>query len=148
MEWQTIRSWRDPGFWLPVASAACLVLGLGVAAQYWTRTYLQELQSLGVSDPRATAAAAERGLLFIGQSVFGFTLVSGALFFRYFQLGYREQRLPPDGWWSLGVRRVASGSGVRRLSRVGLVLSLLLPIAGLICLLTIRSWLADVGINA
>lgn len=148
MEWQTIRSWRDPGFWLPVASTVCLVFGFGVAAQFWTHSYLQKLQSLGVSDPAAGAAAAERGLRLVGQAVFGFTLVTGAVFFRYFQLGVRQQQLPPSGWWSLGARRVAVGSGARWLARLGLVVSLLLPAAGLGCLLAIRYLLAAFGLSA
>ena len=148
MKWQTIRSWRDPGFWLPLASAVCVVLVLGVVAQSWTRGYLQELRLLGVSDPRAAAAAAERGLLVLGQAVFGFTLVFGALFFRYFQLGFRQQRLPPCGWWSLGARRALLGSYALRFSRIGLALSLVLPIAGVICLLTIRSGLAGLRLPA
>ena len=148
MTWQTIRSWRDPAFWLPLASAVCLVLVLAVGAHSWTRGYLQELQSLGVSDPRAAAAAAERGLRVLGQAVFGFTLAFGALFFRYFQLGFRQQRLPPCGWWSLGARRAVVGSSARRLSRMGVALSLVLPIAGVICLLTIRSWLAGLRLPA
>ena len=148
MEWQTIRSWRDPGFWLPLASAIGLVSLLGVAAHFWTRSYLQELNALGVSDPPAAAAAAGRDLRLLGQTVFGFSLASGALFFRYFQLAIREQRLPPSGWWSLGVRRVAVGSGARRLSRMGLAVSLLLPAAGTGCLLAIRSLLAALARTA
>jgi len=148
MEWQTIRSWRDPGFWLPVASAGCLVLALGVAAEFWTHSYLQQLQSLSASDPAAAAAAAERGLRLLGEAVFGFTLVSGALIFRYFQLGFRQHRLPPSGWWSLGVRRATVGPGARRLARLGLVVSLLLPVAGVGCLVAIRYLLEAFRLSA
>lgn len=148
MEWQTIRSWRAPSFWLPMLGAVLLVLGLGLAAQFWTHSYLEELRSLRAADPPAAAAAAERGLRLLGQIVCGFSLLLGGLLFRCFQLGLREQRLPPSGWWSLGARRVAVGPGACWLCRLGLALSLLLPAAGVGCLLAVRHLIVVLGLAA
>ena len=141
MEWQTIRSWQDRGFWLPLAGALLLVAMIGLSAQWWAHRYLQGLESLRASSPEAAAAAAERGLRLLGQTVCGFSLASAALLFRYFQLGLREQRLPPSGWWSLGARRMAVGPGARGLCRLGLGLSLLLALAGVGTLLAVRQLL-------
>src|SRR5262245_4521884 len=147
MEWQTIRSWRDPGFWLPLASALLLVLALALGSDLWVRHYIQRLQSLHASDPHAAAAAAERGLRLLGRVVCGFSLVSAALLARYFQLGLREQRLPPSGWWSLGARRAAVGASARSLSVVGLGLSVLLALAGVGCLLAMRHLLGVLSVR-
>jgi hypothetical protein len=138
MEWRIIRSWRDPSFWLPLASAFLLALIAGAAARLWTRAYLDGLEALRASSPPAAAAAAEHGLQVLGQVVCGFSVLSSAVLFRYCQLGLREGRLPPSGWWSLGRRRVAVGSGAQSLCRLGLGLSLLLASAGIGCLLAVR----------
>jgi hypothetical protein len=138
MEWQNLRSWHDRGFWLPVACALLLVSALAWLGHLWTRDYLEELRGLRGSDPEAAAAAAEHGLRFLGQVVCGFSVASAALLARYFQLGLREQRLPPSGWWSLGARRAVVGHGARSLSRFGLGLTVLLAAAGIGCVLAIR----------
>ena len=138
MEWQTIRSWRDRGFWLPLVCALVLILSLALGGDLWVRRYIQELQFLRAADPEAAAVAAERGLRLLGQAVAGFSLACSALFARYFQLGLREQRLPPSGWWSLGTRRAAVGPRVRTLSFFGLGLSALLAAAGVGCLVAVR----------
>jgi hypothetical protein len=138
MEWQTIRSWRDRGFWLPLACAVLLVLSLALGGDLWVRRYIQELQVLRVSNPEAAAVAAERGLRLLGQAVGGFALGCSVLLARYFQLGFREQRLPPSGWWSLGARRAAVGPRARSLSLFGLGLSVLLAAAGVGCVVATR----------
>jgi|SRR5262245_20893239 len=138
MEWQTIRSWRDRGFWLPLTCAHLLVLSLALGGDLWTRRYLQELQVLRASNPDAAAVAAERGLRLLGQAVCAFSLATAGLLARYFQLGHREQRLPPSGWWSLGARRIVVGPSARSLSLWGLSLSILLAAAGVGCLLAMR----------
>lgn len=135
MEWQTLRSWRDRGFWLPLAGALLLVLAVALGGDLWARRHLEQLQLLRASDPDAAAAAAVRGLRLLGRAVCGFSLVSAALLARYFQLGLREQRLPPSGWWSLGARRAAVGPGARSLGLFGLGLSIFLAAAGVGCLL-------------
>jgi hypothetical protein len=148
MEWQTIRSARDPRFWLPLASALLLAPLLGLAAQLWTRAYLHELYALRASNPPAAVAAAEQGLRALGQIVCGFSLLSSALLFRYFQLGSRQHRLPPSGWWSLGARRIAVGPGARRLCRLGVGLSFLLAAAGVGLLIAVHQLLAAFGAHA
>lgn len=148
MKWETIRSARDPGFWAPVIGVIVAVPAFGAAAHFWTQSYLGELRSLRASNPPAAAAAAERGLRLLGQIVCGFSLIVSVLFFRYFQIGLRERRLPPSGYWSLGARRAAVGPGVDRLCRVGLGLSLLLATAGIGSLLAMRSLLATLGLPA
>ena len=138
MEWQTLRSWRDPGFWLPLACALSGVVALALLGDAWVRHYLEGLQSLRASDPQAAAAAAEHGLQLVGQAACGFSLVTAGLLARYFQLGLRERRLPPSGWWSLGARRAAVGPGARLLSLFGLGLSAMLATAGIGCLFAVR----------
>jgi len=108
----------------------------------WARHHLEQIQRLGASDPQAAAAAAERGLRLLGEAVCGFSLVCAALLARYFQLGLREERLPPSGWWSLGARRAAVGAGARALGRFGLGLSALLAAAGVGCLVAVDRLLA------
>ncbi len=142
MEWNTLRSRRDPRFWVPWLCALALVAVLSASAHLWTHAYLQGLETLRISDPEAALAAAESGLRVLGLSVCGFALVSSALLIRYFQLGLREHRLPPSGWWSLGSARVAVGPGIQRLCRVGVGLSLIVAGAGVGCLLSIHRLLA------
>jgi hypothetical protein len=148
MEWQTIRSRRDPSFWVPVAVALLLIPMLSLGARFWTQSYLQGLESLHASDPAAATAAAEQGLRRMGEGVCAFALLSSAFLFRYFQLGFREHRLPPAGWWSLGMRRAVVGPGARRLCRVGLALSVLLAAAGVGCFLMVRHLVAALGPSA
>src|SRR5262245_39466458 len=97
MEWQTIPSWRDRGFWLPLASALVLVLALALGSELWVRRYIQGLEFLQASDPEAAAAAAERGLRLLGRVVCGFSLVSSAVLGRYFQSGASRATASPLG---------------------------------------------------
>ena len=137
MEWQTIRSWRDPGFWVPVSCAVLSIAGIATLCDLWTRYYLDALHAQAAANPRAAAAAAERGLVSIGAAVCGFSLAASLLLARCFQLALRERRLPPSGWWSLGTLRVAVGPRVPALCRLGLALSALLALAGTGSLLAI-----------
>ena len=137
MEYRTIRSWRDPGFWVPVACAALAVAAIAALCDQWTRHYLAALDAQAAADPRHAAAAAERGLLAIGATVCGFSLSASLLLARCFQLGLREQRLPPSGWWSLGTLRVAIGPGARTRCRIGLAAAVLLALGGACSLLAI-----------
>jgi hypothetical protein len=148
MEWQTIRSWRDRGFWLPLVGSLLFVSAVAGSTQLWAHRHIQELQSLRASSPEAAAAAAQRALRLLGQTVCGFSLGVAALLFRYFQLGLREQRLPPSGWWSLGARRVVVGPGARCLCRLGFALSLVLAAAGVGCLLVVQHLLETLGLAA
>ena len=136
-----IRSWRDRGFWLPIACAALLVFVLTWSGDLWTRRYLQGLQELRTSDPASATAAADLGLRVLAWTVCGFALGCAALLARYFQLGLREQRLPPAGWWSLGARKAAVGPGTRALCRFGLGLALVIATAGIGCLVAMGNLL-------
>ena len=138
MERQTIRSWRDPAFWLPLACALPLIVALGLAAHGWVPRYIHDLESLRDTQPEVAAAAAERALRLLGRGICGFSLATALLLSRYFQLALREERLPPSGWWSLGARRIVVGSGARSLARFGLGLALSLALAGVGCLLAVR----------
>jgi hypothetical protein len=138
METQTIRSWRDPGFWLPVSCAVLLIAALAGLCDLWTRNYLAALQAQAAADPVGAAAAAERGLLWIGEAICGFSLCVSIVLARCFQLALREERLPPSGWWSLGALRAVVGPSVRPLGVFGLFLSTLIAGAGVGCLLVIQ----------
>jgi len=137
MEWQTIRSWREPGFWLPMACAVLLVSAIALGGNFWAQHSIEALRQMATTDPAAATAAAQRGLRLLGWVVCGFSLACAMLLGRYFQLGLRELRLPPSGWWSLGAHRVAVGPGAGTLSRFGLGLSALLAAAGVGCLFAV-----------
>jgi hypothetical protein len=138
MELQTIRSWRDPGFWIPVACAVLVIAALAALCDLETRHYLAGLQAQAAANPQEAASAAEHGLLWIGRFVSGFALAASTLLARCFQLALREQRLPPSGWWSLGALRAVVGPDARTLSAFGLFVSTLLAGAGVGCLLVIQ----------
>ena len=137
MQWQTIRSWRDPGFVIPVACAALAISGIAALCNAWTHHYLAALDAQAAADPRAAAADAEHALLSIGTAVCGFSFAASLILARGFALALREQRLPPSGWWSLGALRVAVGPDTQLWCRIGLALAALLAIAGAGCLLAI-----------
>jgi hypothetical protein len=60
----------------------------------------------------------------------GSTLLVSILLARGCQLGLREGRIPPSGWWSLGAHRVAIGATALCVGRAGLVLAGLLALLG------------------
>ncbi|UCE85658.1 MAG: hypothetical protein JSU66_15210 [Deltaproteobacteria bacterium] len=66
---------------------------------------------------------AARALRLSGWAFCAVSAAFSSYLFRYFQLGLRDGRLPPSGWWSLGAYRVAVGPTARRISRFGLVLA-------------------------
>lgn len=131
MDWIILRSRRAPAFWAPVAVILLIVVPLGVATQLWVANEVQELRALSASDPRAAAVAAERILRSSSWALCGFLVLTSALLARYVQLGLRQGRLPPEGWWSLGAHRAATGGTARRLGRAGLALALILVLAGI-----------------
>jgi hypothetical protein len=59
-----------------------------------------------------------------------FTAAVAAYIFRFCQLGAREGRLPPSGWWSLGAYRARVGDSVQRFAAAGRVLAVVIGLAG------------------
>jgi membrane protein required for beta-lactamase induction len=145
MEWIVLRSRRDVSFWLPVLLAVVALVALAIAAQLWTPAYLARLEALRAADPDAAAASAESALRTMGALVCGFTLLVAAVLFRYFQLGRREGRVPPSGWWSVGAHRAMVGATARRFCLAGMALSLGMGLCGVGFLLTVRRFLAAAG---
>lgn len=130
MEFETIRSRRDPACWLPLVVVLTALIPLALWAHSWTEGYRARLEALAREDARAAALLAEQMIWQIGWIVFGFTLVVGVLLIRYFQLALREGRLPPSGLWSLGSHRAVVGRSARRRARLGLGVTVILPLAG------------------
>jgi hypothetical protein len=132
MPWIPLRSKRDPAFWVPLVLALLFVLVLGIGAQRWATGHLLDLQAAAERDPRSAAAGAERTLRNLSWTVGGFCLLNAVLLARHCQLGLRQGRLPPRGWWSLGAHRMAVGPTADRLGRVGLLLALVLGLVGIV----------------
>ena len=133
-----LRARRAPAFWVPFAVVFPAALALGVLAQLWATDHIRHLQALAQSDPQAARAAAEHTLRGMGAFVGCFSLLVSTLLARYFQLGLRQGRLPPRGWWSLGAHRAATGTMARRLGRAGLGLSVLLALLGITTFLLVN----------
>lgn len=130
MEFETIRSRRDPACWLPLVVVLAALIPLAVWARAWMEGYRERLEALAREDVAAAALLAERMLWEVGWIACGFTLVAGVVLIRYFQLALREGRLPPSGLWSLGAYRALVGRSARRRARLGLGISVMLPVAG------------------
>ena len=131
MAWVSIRSRRAPAFWAPLVVALLVVLLLGLCAQLWVTDHIRHLQAFAKSEPKEAGAVAELTLRGLGWFTGGFCLLSSALLVRYFQLGLRQGRVPPHGWWSLGAHRAATGTTAQRVGRVGLWLAILLGLLGI-----------------
>jgi hypothetical protein len=97
----------------------------------WMSGWLDSLRAIASSDPEAARAEALRALRLLEWASFAVLSLLSAFLFRYFQLGLREGRLPPSGWWSLGAYRLAVGRTARRMSKFGLVLSAVLLTAAI-----------------
>ncbi|MDT8320607.1 MAG: hypothetical protein RQ826_08785 [Xanthomonadales bacterium] len=104
-----------------------LVFGVYIFLPGW----IKELGILASSDPEAARDEAIRRLRLSAWSFCIVMFVFCVYFFRYCQLGRREGRLPPSGWWSLGALRAIVGPKARRMSEVGLVLSAVLLAASI-----------------
>jgi hypothetical protein len=111
------------------------VLLLGVCVQLWVAEHIAALEALAKSEPFMARVVAEDGLRRLSRFLAGFCVFSSALLARYFQLGLRQGRVPPHGWWSLGSHRAATGTTARRLGRVGLCLAALLSLLGVAAML-------------
>jgi hypothetical protein len=97
----------------------------------WASGWLDSLRATASSDPEIARVEALRVLRLLEWVFCGVSSVFSAFLFRYFQLGLREERLPPSGWWSIGAYRLAVGSTARRMSKFGLVLSVVLLTAAI-----------------
>jgi hypothetical protein len=132
MAWVSIRSRRAPAFWAPLVLAPLLAMLLALLAQHQVDAHVRSLEALAESDPQAAARAAEGALRALAWLAGGFSVFAAGLLGRYFQLGLRQRRLPPAGWWwSLGAHRAATGPTAQRLARLGLALAALLALLGL-----------------
>lgn len=126
MTWVQIRSRRDPAFWVPVLASFLVGFLVALAAYASWSEWHDHLRELVTADPEAAAAEAVHMLRCVSWSLCIVLAGFSVFLLRYFQLGHRESRLPPSGWWSLGAYRVAVGPSARWMSRIGLVLSVLL----------------------
>jgi hypothetical protein len=123
MDYVKLRSRRDPAFWLPLLLSVVVLAPLVYGTYAWLTSWLEHLEALASSNPEAAQDEAIRILRFCAWSLCAVIVGFCAYLFRYFQLGRREGRLPPSGWWSLGAFRAIVGRKARRMSKFGLVLS-------------------------
>ncbi len=126
MTWVQLRSRRDPAFWAPLLLAILLLVPSAFWAHLWVSGWLDSLRETASSDPEVARSEALRVLRLLEFAFGAVSSVLSAFLFRYFQLGLRESRLPPSGWWSFGAYRVAVGPTALRMSKFGLVLSVVL----------------------
>jgi hypothetical protein len=124
--WIQLRSRRDPAFWAPLLLAVLVLVPLAFWSRLWVSDWLDGLREIASFDREAARDEALRTLRLLEWAFCAVSSVFSAFLFRYFQLGLRESRLPPSGWWSLGAYRVAVGPTALRMSKFGLVLSLVL----------------------
>lgn len=91
---------------------------------------MEHLKALAKTDPVKAAEVARDVLGSIGIWICGESILFGLFLFRYFQFGLSQGRLPPAGLWSLGASQATVGRRAKQMSRIGLALSLILPVAG------------------
>ncbi len=131
MNSQKLRSPRDPEFWIPLAIALALVLALAVGVWVWMGDFNERMRALAVTDPGA-ALDQTLSVLRLATLILCVLLAAfGIYFFRYCQLGYRQGRLPPSGWWSYGALRAIVGDRARRMARLGQILAVVLLLASI-----------------
>ncbi|UCE02034.1 MAG: hypothetical protein JSW67_12335 [Candidatus Latescibacterota bacterium] len=136
--WTPLRSRRDPAFWAPFLVLLLVLAPLTVWGHAWVSAWLDRLRETAVSNPEAARAEAVRGLRLWGAALCAVSIAFSAYLLRYSQLGLRQGRLPPSGWWSLGAYQVAVGPSARRMSRFVRVLALFLLAAALAFLLALE----------
>jgi hypothetical protein len=119
--WVPLRSRRDPAFWVPLLATLLLLVPLVLVARCWSSDWIGHLRELA-----AAKAQAVRALRLAAWFLCLLTAGFSAYLFRYFQLGGREGRLPPSGWWSFGAFRILVGPKARRASQLGMMVSLML----------------------
>jgi len=127
MAWIRLRSRRDPAVWAPILLVVLLACALAAWGQLWMTPWLEAFESRSKADPEGTVSEAVRVIRLCEIALFATSAFLGAFLFRFFQLGLRESRIPPEGWWSLGAWRAMVGPHAARMGRIGLLLSPLLP---------------------
>ena len=121
-----LRSPRDPQFWLPLLASLAFILLLGYFALAWVAQLVERLEQLAQADPRA---ALEEAVYWLRRTTWAFCALLAAFglyFFRFCQLGRREARLPPSGWWSYGALHASVGERARRMALFGQWISVVL----------------------
>ena len=126
MTWIKLRSRRDPAFWAPLLLAVLVLVPLAAWSHLWFSDWIDALRETASFDRETARAEALRTLRLLEWVFCAVSSVFSAFLFRYFQLGLREGRLPPSGWWSFGALRVAVGPTALRMSKFGLVISVVL----------------------
>jgi hypothetical protein len=115
------------------------MLVAGVAwAQAWFSTWLEKLNATATSDPEQAVHEAVRMIRVCEFALCTSSLAFAAFFYRFFQLGLRESRIPPSGWWSLGAWRARVGPEARRMSQLGRFLPPLLVVSALMAVVLIE----------
>ncbi|MEN8159221.1 MAG: hypothetical protein ABFS41_04010 [Myxococcota bacterium] len=131
MPWSTIRSRRDPAFWLPIVAIVVVLVPAVIWTHFWLQARADELLERAAADPEQGLAEAIAFARTLGWLLAGVTAAIGLALLHYFQLGLQHGRLPPPGWWSLGAFRVAVGDTARRMARFGRVVAVVLIAASL-----------------
>jgi hypothetical protein len=136
--WVRIRSRRDPAFWLPIVGILAVLVPIALATHFWLEARTEGLVELAASDPERALAEALTLARAVGWTLSALTAAIGIALLRYFQLGLRHERLPPEGWWSFGAFRVAIGETALRMARGGRVVAVLLIVASFGLLLSVE----------
>lgn len=131
METIPIRSRRDPRFWAPFVVVFIVLIPSAILLSEWVTAFSDRLEALTETDPAAAKQLAEEALLTLVMGGGALSCVAGVLLFRFFQLGYAQNRLPPDGLWSLGAYQATVGQRVQLMCRIGMGLAILIPLAGI-----------------
>jgi hypothetical protein len=124
-----LRSRRDPAVWLPILIVTLVMVALAAWAQSWMSGWMGAVEATADSDPERAIVEATRLIRLCEAALLASSVAFAVFLARFFQLGLREARLPPSGWWSLGAWQAVVGDQAQRMSRLGLGLTLLLLIA-------------------
>lgn len=138
MTWIRLRSPWDPVVWLPLVLVPLVLAALVAWAQASVAGWQEALNDSMSSDPERAVAEATRMIRLCEAALCASSLLSAAFLYRFFTLGLREGRLPPSGWWSIGAWRMIIGPKARRMSRMGLAFTLLLPVTAVVTVLVVE----------
>ena len=148
MSWVQIRARSDPAFWVPLVFCGLFAVILFFAVDAWFSQYLDHLRALASVGSQTATRETVRTVRIATWAFCALMVGFSALMARYFQLGQRQSRLPPAGWWSVGSFRILTGAKVRRMSRLGLLLSAVLLVATVGLALTVERLIRLVGAAA
>ena len=129
MTWIRLRSRRDPAVWLPVCLVLLVLIPLAAWIQVWMSAWVEALNDTASSEPERAVAEAVQMIRLCEVALCVSSVLFAVFLFRFFQLGLRESRLPPSGWWSYGAWRAMVGPKASRMSRFGIAFTLLLPVS-------------------